>query len=110
MNDEPVKIRIDEGGTPLRCYLFLIAVLVIGGVAMWLLPPLEFEAMPPNQAEEVQTLPSPSELQEWVNEVLSKAGKPPIKVDGILGSEFREGYEAAFCYQQGVYHCKKAGM
>lgn len=55
-------------------------------------------------------LPSPRELQRWVNMVLAKANKPLIKIDSKLGPEFRAGYEAAYCHQQGVYHCQKAGM
>jgi len=31
--------------------------------------------------------------------------KTPVKVKKDGG-----GYEQAYCHQQGVYHCKKAGM
>jgi cytochrome bd-type quinol oxidase subunit 1 len=53
-------------------------------------------------------LPAPEELQEWVNSILTNAGSPAIKVDGMLGQEFRKGYEQAYCIQQGIIDYKRA--
>lgn len=47
------------------------------------------------------SLPSPTEFQGWINDILAEANLPLIKVDGQIGAETIKAYEVSYCYQSG---------